>query len=85
MPEKILKKESYIAQEDIHGFYGSKISAGTVLYPSNKADKGIFHNFAWSYRFVFDTMKGATAHDLPKGNVRCAIWYTKGQFENSIK
>lgn len=83
-PKKLNK--SYTTLEEIRGFYKSVIPEGTVIYPYNGNDcKPIMHGGRWHWRFVFDTMPNAKAHDEPKGNVRCAIWYSRGKFEDKIK
>ncbi len=80
-----LKKDIYVATENIQAFYKSEIKEGSLLYPLSKEDKPIRHNGKSHCRFVFDTIKGAKAHDSPKGNKRVSIWAVNGILENCIK
>ena len=78
--------ESYTAQENLSGFYSSTIPKGTVLYPtesSKKADS-IRHEGTLHWRFVFNSIKGASGHNLPEGNLRIAIWFSKDKFDQKI-
>ena len=80
-----LKKDVFVANEDLRGFYGSTIKKGTLLYPLHKQDKPIRHNGASHCRFVFDTVKGAKSHRYePQNNIRISIWAVNGKFEENI-
>ncbi len=80
-----LKNDTFLLNEDTQGFYKSTIKAGTVLHCYNTIDKPTRHNGESHYRFVFDTIKGASGHNSPIGNKRTSIWYTKVKgFDTSI-
>jgi len=82
--KKTLVKEVYETQEDMMGFYGNQIPKGTKLYVKNKTENSVITRNAHHWRFVFDTMEKATAHGIPKGNIRIAIWFSRGKWEKNI-
>lgn len=84
MPIKKLKHPIWITQRDITGFYNSMIPADTLIYPASMEDSGVYVD-GWCFRFIFDTIQGATAHNSPTGNIRTSVWYEKGCWDKLIK